>query len=77
MENKQRVKIEHPIRLTIGSVLLVIAGMSFGTYESMKYFLKLDDSSVWIPIVGVLCLLIGTGFICWGSQTILEAKQLK
>lgn len=74
-QNKRKVKIEHPIRLTIGSTLLVVSGMAFGTFESMKYFLKLDNSSIWIPLVGVFCLIVGVGFICWGSEVKDDTKE--
>ena len=73
MGNK-KVEIKHPIRLTIGSTLLVISGMAFGTFESMEYFLNLDKSSVWIPITGIFCLIIGIGFICWGSERKISEK---
>jgi len=72
---KNKIKVRRPIKLTIGCIFLVMSGIGFGTFQSMKYFLDLDGSSLWIPLTSLLFLFIGMIFLLYRDDQLNPQKN--
>ncbi len=69
-----KIKVLRQIKLVIGCTLLVASGLLLGTFESMNYFLDLDNSSLWIPMTALLCLFLGMIFLLYRDEQINAEK---
>jgi multidrug transporter EmrE-like cation transporter len=75
--SQKKYETEKPLKLAVGCTLLVWSGMGFGMFETMKWFLRLDESSFLIPIISIFLMLSGMIIILHRESQLKENGNIR